>query len=317
MVIKMIQKPLYILLFVSVLLSCTGKRHVPKTTIVEATPTEETAELALPTIPPTLTSPETRAAYLTLHFWDAMDFTNHALSLDTMFMELNFANYLSVFPVVTQEADRNEAMKTLLQKAAHDSEASAFLIHVADKYLGEPNSPMRDEELLIVFYQQLTQTAEIPEWQKERARNLLHVMQKNRPGMRAADFAYTDRNNRRNTLHATQSADFMLLVFYDPECEHCKEIIGTLAASELLTRLQAEGRLTVLAVDTESDAATWNKTKTDIPQAWTVAKDESRIVERTLYSLPEMPVIYLLDKDKKVLLKAPTPDALEAYLQQD
>lgn len=51
-----------------------------------------------------------------------------------------------------------------------------------------------------------------------------------------------------------------------------------------------------------------------MPQEWTVGIDNSRIVERELYSLPAMPVIYLLDKDKRVLLKDSSPAGLEAFL---
>ena len=56
-------------------------------------------ELPLPAIPDSLTVPERRAAYVAMHFWDAMDWKDHARSLDTAFVEQNFANYLTVLPL--------------------------------------------------------------------------------------------------------------------------------------------------------------------------------------------------------------------------
>ncbi len=44
-------------------------------------------------------------------------------------------------------------------------------------------------------------------------------------------------------------------------------------------------------------------TKAYMPQEWTVGFDIDSIVDHELYSIPAMPVMYLLDSDKKVLLK--------------
>ena len=90
--------------------------------------------------------------------------------------------------------------------------------------------------------------------------------------------------------------------------------MDALQESPALTRLIAAGELAVLAAYTEGDRRLWDETKAALPQEWTVGIDNSRIVERELYSLPAMPVIYLLDKDKRVLLKDSSPAGLEAFL---
>ena len=45
--------------------------------------------------------------------------------------------------------------------------------------------------------------------------------------------------------------------------------------------------------------------------------DDSRIVERESYSLPAMPVIYLLDAGKRVILKDAPLERLEAWLAEN
>ena len=54
--------------------------------------------LSLPDVPPSLTAPEERAAYIIAHFWDGMDFGDTLRCRDRAFMEQNFVNYLSLFP---------------------------------------------------------------------------------------------------------------------------------------------------------------------------------------------------------------------------
>lgn len=48
----------------------------------------------------------------------------------------------------------------------------------------------------------------------------------------------------------------------------------------------------------------------DEKQEGTVAIDESNIVANHLYDIPAMPVFYLLDEQKNVILKGPTLDEL-------
>ena len=184
---------------------------------------------------------------------------------------------------------------------------------LAEHYLDDPNSPMRNEEHYILFLEALLSLPGLPEAERIRPAYRLETTRKNRPGTIAADFAYTDHRGKRQTLHGTP-APRLLLLFYDPACSHCAEILDALQESPALTRLIAAGELAVLAAYTEGDRRLWDETKAALPQEWTVGIDNSRIVERELYSLPAMPVIYLLDKDKRVLLKDSSPAGLEAFL---
>ena len=268
-------------------------------------------ELPLPAIPSTLESSSERSAYVVEHFWDAMDFSDTLRSHDRDFLELNFSNFVYLLPYVSP-ASAEKAVALLMGKAETDKGAFLLLAALAEKYLSEPNSPMRNEDLFIYFLNCQTAATVLDDTEKMRARSLLRMALKNRPGMRAADFEYTGRDGRHHTLYGTKSSERMLLVFYDPECEHCAEITASLAANGVLDELQGEGRLTVLAIDTESNREVWERTKDKMPQHWIVGHDaKGAINDRGLYSLPAMPVLYLLDADKTVILKDATPEAVE------
>ena len=251
-------------------------------------------ELPLPEVPALLTAPEERAAYVLEHFWDGMDFRDTLRSRDRLFMEQCFVNFLSLFPHALPQSLPSPVGR-LLQRAAVDSVAFRLVNSLAEHYLDDPNSPMRNEEHYILFLEALLSLPGLPEAERIRPAYRLETTRKNRPGTIAADFAYTDHRGKRQTLHGTPAPRL-------------------LQESPALTRLIAAGELAVLAAYTEGDRRLWDETKAALPQEWTVGIDNSRIVERELYSLPAMPVIYLLDKDKRVLLKDSSPAGLEAFL---
>ena len=269
-------------------------------------------ELPLPGIPESITAPERRAAYIIAHFWDGMDFGDTLRCRDRAFMEQNFVNYLSLFPHARRETLPPHIAR-LLERAAADPRCLDLVNDLAEHYLDDPNSPMRDEEYYILFLEGLLHLPGLSETERIRPAYRLETAKKNRPGTTAADFAYTDREGSRRTLHATRG-ERLLLLFYDPACSHCSQILDGLRESAVVADLVENRELSVLAVYTEGDRRLWDGTKASLPQEWTVAIDESRIVERELYAFPAMPVIYLLDGKKTVLLKDPSPMQLEAFL---
>lgn len=295
--------------------TCTSKGRPTSTTHTVVDSCEDSVtlkELRLPDVSPSLTVPEERAAYLIAHFWDGMDFGDTLRCRDRAFMEQNFVNYLSLFPHARPE-DLPQHIAQLLERAAADSICLDLLNDLAEHYLDEPNSPMRNEEYYILFLEGLLRLPALPETERIRPAYRLEMARKNRPGTTAADFAYTDRHSNRRTLYATRGKH-LLLLFYDPACSHCSQILDGLRESAVIAGLIANRELAVLAVYTEGDRRLWDETKASLPREWSVAIDESRIVERELYTLPAMPVIYLLDGQKTVLLKDPTPSELETYL---
>jgi len=66
--------------------------------------------------------------------------------------------------------------------------------------------------------------------------------------------------------------------------------------------------MTVLAIYTEGNRPLWDETKVSMPKDWIVGMDSDSIVDRDIYSIPAMPVMYLLDS-----VKDPTLTQLEQY----
>lgn len=307
----------YIVVLGGILLFCTctskGRSTSTPPTVVDSCEDSVTLkELPLPDVPSSLTAPEERASYIIAHFWDGMDFGDTLRCRDRAFMEQNLVNYLSLFPHARLETLPTH-IDRLLERVAEDSTCLDLVNDLAEHYLDDPNSPMCNEGYYILFLEGLLHLPGLSEAERIRPAYKLEMARKNRPGTTATDFAYTDRHGNRRTLHATRGKR-LLLLFYDPACSHCSQILDGLRESAVIADLIANKDLSVLAVYTEGDRRLWDKTKASLPREWSVAIDESRIVERELYALPAMPVIYLLDGHKTVLLKDPSPMQLEAFL---
>lgn len=155
---------------------------------------QKTKEFRLPDVPVTLTAPEDRAAYLSLHYWDHFDFADTSLISRPEITEQAFVDFLGILPYT----DRAQAaIDTLFRRAATGQEMLYHFIGLSDKYLYEPNSPMHDEELHILVLRALLDNPCLSDTDKIRPRYLLEIAMKNRPGDVAADFTVTCRDGRR------------------------------------------------------------------------------------------------------------------------
>ncbi len=295
--------------------SATGAIAVSTSTVSGINATAgETKELPLPVVPASMISPKERAAYILDHFWDAMDFGNRSLSLDTAFMEQNFANFASLFDYA-DSTDLSNSVNKLMERAETDKDVYLLLSEIAEKYLYEPNSPMYDEEHFIMFIRAQTESRQFDESSKERTRYLLETALKNRRGTMASDFRYTDRYGKHTKLlNAVKGQVFTVLIFYDPDCGHCKETI------DILRSIDFPSGIKVLAIDAEGDRDHWEASKESLPADWEVGYATDDILGDERYVLPAMPTIYLIDRYGRVVLKDATPvqlvKAIEQHTQQ-
>lgn len=307
---------IYILAFA--LCSCSGglrEKQADSSRAVEAV-VDSALELPLPEVPTTLTAPVERADYILRHFWDKMDFSDTLRSHDRAFMERNIVNFMSLFPHGSEQAS-SQSICRLLDKTVGDTASFHLVTDIMERYLDDPNSPMRNEAHYILYLEELLRLPGLSEEDRIRPAYKLKTARKNRPGMTATDFAYTDRNGRRHTLRGTAKGKQLLLLFYDPECSHCSEILEQVRESAIIKDCIGRKELAVLAIYTEGNRKLWNETKASMPQEWAVGFDEEKIVERELYSIPAMPVMYLLDNNKKVLLKDTSLGEIEEKVKEE
>lgn len=267
--------------------------------------------LEMPAMPDSLRLPSDRAAYLLLHFWDNMDFTDRQHARDEAFMVQNFVNFLSVMPIAGPQAI-TAAVDNLYRSAASDPVVQEMLDNMAEDYLNGNGSPMRNEEIFIAYLDgRLAQTSP-DNAVRQRLEYQKAMLMLNRPGTVAADFRIEDRKGRELQLSeaVTSSDKPTLLVFYDPDCEDCHVALWELSHGEQFDRLN------VVAVYPDDDAERWLEDAAAMPEKWTVARAKDSIEEDGLYDIPATPTIYLIDKDMKVILKNAVLEQVEDMLNK-
>lgn len=257
----------------------------------------------LPSVPDSLRTPKARAAYLIQHFWDEADFAAPRLkdSIDSLKIEQSFVDFISIFPHAS-ELDRKCAVARLMDKALANPLAYDWLSSLAQKYLYNVDSPMRDEESFILFLQHIV-NAPIESSKKIRPEILLEDVNKNRVGNIASDFSFENRNGEHQNLYGIDSEGDILLMFYDPDCDHCASVIQNLGTDEKTLEKINTGQLSVIAIYSGEDKTRWDQTKDSMPSQWTVGYDDGTIQDNDIYIIREMPTLYILSSDKKVKIK--------------
>lgn len=129
---------------------CSGASEKNSSAAVTEIPPDTIAFLELPQIPATIRTPEDKAGFIAIHFWDNLDFRDHRKSLDVNFMEQNFVDYLSILPAVMAE-DRVMALNILLERSSATPETRELIESLGIKYLSHPDSPMHNDEYFADF----------------------------------------------------------------------------------------------------------------------------------------------------------------------
>ena len=255
-----------------------------------------------------------RLAWLAEHYWDSFDWNDarwpaEASALEGAFMF--WADLLGMMP----ETDAARLSGTLLHKVDSHPDIQLLLLDAAGYFWQHPGSMFRNEELLIPMLETAIAAPGIGDIHKARLRARLASALRNRPGTRAADFAYTMGDGTRGTLQSFK-AEYTLVMFYTPGCPECGRIEEYIPHSEVFAPLIASGRLKVLAIYPGEDVEAWRKHLPQMPAGWTVGHAPMGKDGTAAYDLPGIPALYLLDRDKTVLVRNRPVDVIEAWLTQ-
>jgi len=268
----------------------------------------------MPDIPASITSPDLRADYLAMHYWDKFNFRDTAQMFRDNFMERFLVEFFDILNIATPEK-RTEATIKLLRKAEPEPRVFRELLTLSEKYLYNFDSPVADEEKLIPVLQYALQSGKLDENARLRPQLLLANLNKNRVAERANNFTFTLLNGDTASLYSIKS-DYTLLFFKNPDCEDCQAAAKQIAAMPTLSGFISQGRLKVLTFYPFDDVATWRKHAPETPSSWLYSRDaDGAVMANGIYDIKHFPLLYLLDADKRVLLKDTRPEIIENYLK--
>ena len=246
-------------------------------------------------------TPEERLQYRVDHFWDDFDFEDDKQL--TMLSREQMVYALSEYVTIIPEERADSLMRTLIRRASTSHDMLDYFATLCEIVLHNPNSALRNDEYYIPVLEELVSSPLLDEYERIAPAYDLEIALKNRIGRVATDFVYTLEDDTQGNLHDIK-ANYTILMFSNPECPLCGEIMRQIASSQLLTALIEHGVLKVLTLYPDEDIAHWRKYIGNIPSEWIRAYDKGGILTKErLYNLSAIPALYLLDRDKRVLIK--------------
>ena len=306
-------------LTISIVGGCTQEKNKAEEPQKE---TEESQNVSRPKnfervkAPLMLSNQQEQAGYIITHFWDKFDFRDTMYCHANDIMDHAITEFLNYFPYAT-EKKIYEGVKKLLDSAEVKPVMYEFFFKKAEYFLYNPYSPMRNDEFYIPFLEHVIASQKVQDVSKAQFKYQLTLAYRNRVGGKASDFTYMLNSGRTGNLYGI-SADYLLLMFYDPDCQECKETVGMIKKSTAISAAISDGRLKVLAVYTDENIDAWKKYLTEIPFTWINGYDKPlSIRNQEIYDLKTIPLLYLLDKDKKVIFKDGSIGNIHNYLERN
>lgn len=289
----------------------------------ESLPTRPFPEVQVPALLPQ----EEIGDYVLDHFWDAyLDTTQryfcdstHIGGVQDRLLAAQLASFLSILENAPQEKagaamgrffDQLEAF----QQADTASNVFSWVTESVDYYLYDPSSEIRSEELFLPFVSRLAVSPLTPENLRARYAHAVEVCSANRIGAPATDFRFVDRQGRSHTLYG-EKAPQTILVFVNPGCKACGDAVEAFAG-EGIRGLVASGRLQILGIYIDEDVEAWRAAYATLPEHWLHGYDpDGQIREDRGYYVRAIPSVYLLDADKRVLMKDADPWQVAAWVE--
>jgi len=308
-------RKLIIVLMIALAAGCAGKKTAPA---------PEAVPFPSPKVPSMITDQDEALEWVAGHFWDKfLDTTRHYLCDSThiggtVTDEVEYQ--VGVYSTLLQEVRRSVAMKSVAslydkleacEKADTASNIFDRLVPILSRYLYDPNSPVRDEDL---YYQLVSRLADSP-FAGDMATSYAfetRMCALNPIGSPAADFRFRDLAGRTRTLYSVK-ARHTLLFFSNPGCPNCQEIIEYIKAN--FSDRVADGSLAVVCVYIDDDIPAWKDYAPSYPREWYCGYDPDGVIRDNLvYCVRAIPSLYLLDEDKTVILKDAPEQRVYEYL---
>ena len=256
----------------------------------------------LPEVPVMLNTPAQRAAYVAKHYWDHFDFADTVYIHLPDITEQAIVNFMDLMNHVPQDVE-TIAIQTLFKQAAPHSRMLWHFWETMSNYWHDPNSPIKNEEKFIAMCRSVEALPQVEETLRQRASYARTLAEKNRIGTKAIDFVYTLVSGRQGKLYDLK-AKYTLLFFYNPDCHTCTDIKQAMKNSLLLQNMVGSGEMKVLTVYPDEDLNLWREKLPEMANEWINGYDKGQVLTlEQRYDLSSIPSFYLLDKDKRVVLK--------------
>jgi Domain of unknown function (DUF5106)/AhpC/TSA family len=260
--------------------------------------------------------------YYKAHYWDNFSFTDDRL-IRTPIFEPKLDRYYK--DLVSPEPDSlNREIDHMLLFSRTNKEMFKFLlVYFTQKYIN-PEFMGQDAVFIHIFekYINTGQADFFTEKYRKFVDDRAYSIMANLIGQPAANLEMTDTSGKIKSLYEVP-ANFIVVCFWDPTCSHCKETIPKLD-SMFQAKWKYQG-VQVFAVMVDGGQDNWlNFIRSHNLGDWinvyqTTAQHDAVVAAgrpdyRQLYDVYQTPVLYLLDKEKRIIAKKLTYQQMDEVI---
>jgi hypothetical protein len=266
--------------------------------------------------------------YMAVNYWNGMtDPSRRNYPSDSLLVsgvrrgdvEQKFADWTSIMEYAGNGI-WSKAVGNLYDRALacerKDTASQVFetFVDLFQKYYYNPNSPMRNEDVYYHFVSRYASYEGLTDVEKAKYEREARLCALNRIGTRASDFRFADRRGNITNLYDIK-AELTLLFFSNPGCEACMNIINVLREDPVISSMVASGRLAVANIYIDEDIQAWRSYMPVYPEEWYNGFDPDMILRSNeIYAIRAIPSLYLLDSEKRVIMKDAPEERLFRYL---
>lgn len=208
---------------------------------------------------------------------------------------------LATIEAMPRTEAKAEMAKWLNATAQTGGKQYKALIASLEEMLSEPTWDYHNEELFAKVMEHASTASCLSDNERLRPKSMLEVVHKNAPGTAANEINYETLDGSRHKL-SDISTPYTLIYFNDPECLSCAKVKERLDTTTLLKGMVSDSTLTVLGIYPLDNVKEWKAEPfpSYIINGWDW---EQKVDGEMTYDLMTMPMFYLLDRDKRVILK--------------
>ena len=238
--------------------------------------------------------------YFKTHFFDELDFSNPWL-LRTPILHSKIKSYLDNLTYQIPDSISKSCF-LICNKAKADKEVFKYcVVYCTSTY--ESSKIMGMDAVFVDMVEKYYKTNQTPWVDSVTMYKITDRAAKLKPlllGKVAPNLIMKDTSDIFQNMYNIK-ARFTILCFWDPDCSHCKKEVPVLHSEY---KKIASKDVKVMAVCTETERKKWTEFISKNSLDWTnVADIELHNNFRAIYDITSTPVVYVLDRNKKILAK--------------
>ena len=266
-----------------------------------------------PVVPPVLAQKSGKDAYYYFksHYWDGISFSDERLTRTPIF-EPRLDKYYKDLVSPEPDSIEREADMMLLESRTNKEMFQFLMVYFVQKYINPQY--MGQDAIFVHLFEKYINTGEaefFTEKYRQFLNNRAYSLMANLIGQPAANLQMVDSAGKPSPLYGV-NAPFIVICFWDPTCGHCKEIVPEVD-SIYEAKWKQEG-VKIYGVLVDGGQPAWiqfikdHNLKDWIHVYETKAQQDSTEAAgkpgyKQLYDVYQTPILYLLDKDKRIVAK--------------